>query len=208
MNNGFLVGNPMTVLAPLGLVCDPCAGTLAGFSPAKIVPRTPRRLRLRRVWRRQDGSACRRGPCSTNASARTTSTSARAASFRTSIRERCIHSNVANFSTNGVGTATSPIQPPEMTIWPSNNTMPSIYSWYVGIQQQLPAKFALDVSYSGSHSVHLMDQRQVNALPAGYLQNNQSVGVGQRLDQRASAVYRLGRPAGDRDATATRSTTP
>ena len=59
-----------------------------------------------------------------------------------------------------------------MTIWPSNNTMPSIYSWYVGIQHQLPARFALDVSYSGSHSVHLMDQRQVNAQPAGFLQNN------------------------------------
>jgi hypothetical protein len=50
--------------------------------------------------------------------------------------------------------------------------MPSIYSWYLGLQHQLPAKFGLDVSYSGSHSVHLMDQRAVNALPAGYLQNN------------------------------------
>ena len=80
--------------------------------------------------------------------------------------------NVANFSTNGVGTATSPIQPPGMTIWPTNNTMPSIYSWYAGIQHQLPAKFALDLSYSGSHSIHLMDQRAVNALPAGYFQNN------------------------------------
>jgi len=59
-----------------------------------------------------------------------------------------------------------------MTIWPTNNTMPSIYSWYVGIQHQLPGKFALDLSYSGSHSIHLMDQRAVNALPNGYFQNN------------------------------------
>jgi hypothetical protein len=50
--------------------------------------------------------------------------------------------------------------------------MPSIYSWYIGIQHQLPAKFALDISYSGSHSIHLMDQRQVNCLPAGYFMNN------------------------------------
>jgi hypothetical protein len=50
--------------------------------------------------------------------------------------------------------------------------MPSIYSWYVGLQHQLPAKFALDLSYSGSHSIHLMDQRAVNALPAGYFMNN------------------------------------
>ena len=31
---------------------------------------------------------------------------------------------------------------------------------------------SLDVSYSGNHSVHLMDQRQVNALPAGYTSAN------------------------------------
>jgi len=80
--------------------------------------------------------------------------------------------SVANFSTAGVGTATSPIQPPGMTIWPTNNTMPSIYSWYAGIQRELPFKFALDLSYSGSHSIHLMDQRAVNALPAGYFYNN------------------------------------
>jgi hypothetical protein len=59
-----------------------------------------------------------------------------------------------------------------MTIWPSTNTMPSIYAWYIGLQRELPAKFALELSYSGSHSVHLMDQRAVNALPAGWLQNN------------------------------------
>jgi len=50
--------------------------------------------------------------------------------------------------------------------------MPTIYAWYIGIQHQLPAKFALDLSYSGSHSINLMDQRNVNALPAGWLQNN------------------------------------
>jgi hypothetical protein len=86
--------------------------------------------------------------------------------------------NVANFSTAGAGSATSPTQPPGMTIWPTNNTMPTIYSWYAGIQRELPAKFALDLSYAGSHSVHLMDQRAVNALPAGtFLNNNLSASV-------------------------------
>jgi hypothetical protein len=37
----------------------------------------------------------------------------------------------------------------------------------MGTQRELPAKFALDVSYSGNHAVHLMNQRRVNALPAG-----------------------------------------
>ena len=44
--------------------------------------------------------------------------------------------------------------------------MPSIYSWYVGVQRELPARFSLDVSYSGNHAIHLMDQRKVNAVPA------------------------------------------
>ena len=80
--------------------------------------------------------------------------------------------NVAAINTSGLGTASSPIQPPGMTVWPSDNTMPTIYGWYVGVQRQLPAHFALDASYSGNHAIHMMDQRQVNALPAGWLQNN------------------------------------
>jgi hypothetical protein len=42
----------------------------------------------------------------------------------------------------------------------------------MGIQHQLPAQFTLDLSYSGNHAVHLMDQRQLNALPANYLLAN------------------------------------
>jgi len=50
--------------------------------------------------------------------------------------------------------------------------MPSIYSWYVGVQKELPARFALDVSYSGNHAVHLMDQRLVNTVPANTFVTN------------------------------------
>ena len=107
-----------------------------------------------------------------NASARTTFSFGAGAQFPNLYSGTVYNQNVANFSTAGMGTATSPIEPPSMTIWPTNNTMPSIYSWYAGIQHQLPAKFALDLSYSGSHSIHLMDQRAVNALPAGYFLNN------------------------------------
>jgi len=60
-----------------------------------------------------------------------------------------------------------PIPPPNMTVWPRNNTMPTIYSWYFGIQQELASHTTLDVSYSGNRGIHLMDQRQLNALPAG-----------------------------------------
>ncbi len=35
---GFIVGNPLTALSPLGLICDPCSGINKGFSPAKTFP--------------------------------------------------------------------------------------------------------------------------------------------------------------------------
>ena len=41
-----------------------------------------------------------------------------------------------------------------------------------GVQRELPGKFALDVSYSGNHAIHLMDQRRVNAVPAGTFVTN------------------------------------
>jgi hypothetical protein len=153
------------------MVCDPCAGVDPGFSPAKSFPEP----RLGIAWDMfGDGkTALRGGIAMFNERLRQNNFSFGAGGQFPNLYSGSVYNqNVANFSTNGVGTATSPIQPPNMTIWPSNNTMPSIYSWYVGIQHQLPAKFALDLSYSGSHSVHLMDQRAVNALPAGWFMNN------------------------------------
>lgn len=41
-----------------------------------------------------------------------------------------------------------------------------------GRPEELPAKFTLDVSYSGNHAVHLMDQRLVNAVPANTFVEN------------------------------------
>jgi hypothetical protein len=35
------------------------------------------------------------------------------------------------------------------------------------VQHELPWRFTMDLSYSGNHAVHLMDQRLVNGLPAG-----------------------------------------
>jgi hypothetical protein len=168
---GFIEANPVTALQNLGMVCDPCAGVDPGFSPAKSFPEP----RLGIAWDMfGDGkTALRGGIAMFNERLRQNNFSFGAGGQFPNLYSGSVYNqNVANFSTNGVGTATSPIQPPNMTIWPSNNTMPSIYSWYVGIQHQLPAKFALDLSYSGSHSVHLMDQRAVNALPAGWFMNN------------------------------------
>src|SRR5581483_8569328 len=74
-----------------------------------------------------------------------------------------LYGNVSSFDVAATGQT-----PPNMTIFPTDNTMPSIYSWYAGVQHEIGAGSTLDVSYSGNHAVHLMDQRQVNALAAGY----------------------------------------
>ena len=99
LNSGKIVGDPMTALSPLGLVCDPCSGVPRGFSPAKNLF-APRLGFAYDVF--GNGKMAVRGPASvssTNASARTTSTSAPAAAGRTRPMPR--HS-----------TATSPISIP------------------------------------------------------------------------------------------------
>jgi hypothetical protein len=173
--NGYPAGdieaNPLTALQNEGLICDPCSGTDPGFSPAKSFPEP----RVGIAWDVfGDGkTALRVGAAMFNERLRQNNFNFGAGGQWPNLYSGTVtYQNVANFSTAGVGTATSPIAPPNMTIWPTNNTMPSIYSWYVGVQRQLPAKFGLDLSYSGSHSIHLMDQRAVNALPAGYFYDN------------------------------------
>ena len=171
LSNGFIAGNPLTALSPLGLICDPCSGTDPGFSPAKTFPEP--RVGFAYDLTGDGKTALRAGLGMFNERLRQNNFNFGAGAEWPNLYSGSVYnSNVAAFSTAGLGSASSPIQPPGMTIWPTNNTMPSIYSWYVGVQRQLPAKFTLDLSYSGNHAVHMMDQRQVNALPAGYLQNN------------------------------------
>jgi hypothetical protein len=168
---GFIEANPLTALQNLGMVCDPCSGTNPGFSPAKSFPEP--RLGFAYDLSGNGTTSLRGGVAVFNERLRQNNFSFGAgAQFPNLYSGTVYNQNVANFSTAGVGSASSPIQPPNMTIWPKDNTMPTIYSWYLGIQHQLPAHFGVELSYSGSHSIHLMDQRQVNALPAGWLQNN------------------------------------
>jgi len=53
-----------------------------------------------------------------------------------------------------------------LAIDPEGKT-PTIWTWSLGVQQQLPWKIALDVSYVGNVARHLMYQRDINTLPLG-----------------------------------------
>ena len=60
-------------------------------------------------------------------------------------------------------------------------TLPTVYQWNLGMQMRLPASFTLDVAYVGSESRHLLQKRQINALPYGtaYLASSQDPTRGQ-----------------------------
>jgi hypothetical protein len=45
--------------------------------------------------------------------------------------------------------------------------IPTIWSWSLGVQQELPWSLGLDVSYNGNVARHLMYQRDINTLPLG-----------------------------------------
>lgn len=163
---GYLQGNVLQELTNEGLICDPCKGVDKGFAPTKnfFQPRVGFAYDLF-----GDGKTAIRGGFGMfNERLRQNNFNFGAGSnYPNQFSSTALYGNVSSFSVASTGQS-----PPGMTVFPTNNTMPSIYSWYFGVQHEIGAGFTLDVSYSGNHAVHLMDQRQVNALPAGYTVNN------------------------------------
>jgi hypothetical protein len=45
--------------------------------------------------------------------------------------------------------------------------IPTVWSWSLGVQQELPWQMILDVSYNGNVGRHFMYQRDINSLPLG-----------------------------------------
>ncbi len=185
LSTGKLIGDPMTALSSLGLVCDPCSGVPRGFSPTKnlFAPRIGfaydvfgdgkmalragfgifnERLRQNNFYFGAGGQ----WPNLTSASA--------------------LNGNVSNIDMSVTSGPAPAIAPPSMRVWPSDNTVPSIYSWYMSVQREMPGRFTLDLSYAGNRAIHLMDQRLVNAVPAGTFIANP--GLSQSVNYRNDAL--------------------
>jgi hypothetical protein len=168
LRTGYLQGNVLQELTNEGLICDPCAGVPPGFAPTKdfLQPR----LGFAYDLFGNGKTAIRGGFGMFNERLRQNNFNFGAGSnYPNQYSSTALYGNVSSFSVAATGQT-----PPNMTIFPTDNTMPTIYSWYAGVQHELGGGFLLDVSYSGNRAVHLMDQRQVNALPAGYYLTNPS----------------------------------
>jgi len=57
--------------------------------------------------------------------------------------------------------------PQAVRAWARDGKTPTIYSWSLGIQRELPSGFAIDAAYVGNLTRHLMDVRDINTLPLG-----------------------------------------
>jgi hypothetical protein len=162
LTTGYLEGNVLQELTNEGLICDPCSGVPKGFSPTKnfFQPRVGFAYDLFGNGK----TAVRAGFGMFNERLRQNNFNFGAGSnYPNQFSSTALYGNVSSFSVAATGQS-----PPGMTIFPTDNTMPTIYSWYAGVQHEIGAGFTLDLSYSGNHAVHLMDQREVNALPAGF----------------------------------------
>ncbi len=166
LSTGRIIGDAFTQLSAVGLVCDPCPGVPRGFQEpdSLIAPRLGfaydltgdsktslrggfgifyERLRQNNFYFGAGGH----WPNTTSATV--------------------LYGNVANIDTSIVDQPAPPITPPGFNIWPTNNQMPGIYSWNLGIQRELGYQTSLDISYVGNRATHLMLHRPVNGLPAG-----------------------------------------
>jgi hypothetical protein len=172
LNTGLIVGDALSQYLANGLVCDPCDGVNPGFADAKNLV-SPRLGFAYDVF--GDGKMAVRGGFGQYIERlrQNNFNFGAGAQFPNGVGFGVFNTNINNITpgpTGGVVGAT--IAPQGYNIFPVNNTMPTIYSWNLGIQRNLGHSFVLDVSYVGSHGIHLMVQRPINGTAAGFFLAN------------------------------------
>ncbi|MBO0798912.1 MAG: hypothetical protein J2P31_08810, partial [Blastocatellia bacterium] len=59
------------------------------------------------------------------------------------------------------------LSPPNVLAIQKNYDSPAVYNWSLGIQREIGFKTVLDVAYVGSVARHLLQRRNLNAVPYG-----------------------------------------
>jgi len=164
-NYGKIIGDAYSLLPANGLICDPCDGVERGFAEAKTLfaPRLGFAYDLSGNGR----TALRGGVGIFNERLRQNNFNFNNGNVFPNISSAShLNGNVGSIDMSVTG-ARAAVTPPGYRIFPVDNDMPSIYSWNLGIQQELVSNFTLDVSYVGNRATHLMLHRYINGLPAG-----------------------------------------
>ena len=155
-----------------GLICDPCDGVERGFAETKNFL-SPRVGFAYDVF--GDGKTALRGGFGQYIERlrQNNFNFGAGAQFPNGVGFGVFNTSINNVTpgpTGGVIGAS--IAPQGYNIFPVGNTMPTIYSWNLGVQRELAYNFALDLSYVGNRGIHLMVQRAINGTPANYFINN------------------------------------
>jgi hypothetical protein len=59
------------------------------------------------------------------------------------------------------------LAPSSLNAFDFEGKIPTVYNFNMGVQMKLPAQFTLDVSYVGAQGRHLLERRNLNAIPYG-----------------------------------------
>lgn len=172
LTNGLIVGDALSQYLANGLICDPCDGVERGFAETKNFL-SPRVGFAYDVF--GDGKTALRGGFGQYIERlrQNNFNFGAGAQFPNGVGFGVFNTSINNVTpgpTGGVIGAS--IAPQGYNIFPVGNTMPTIYSWNLGVQRELAYNFSLDLSYVGNRGIHLMVQRAINGTPANYFIDN------------------------------------